>query len=30
MHESNILVIHSPKMSAQIPRSFAAHAFNQF
>ena len=30
MHESSILVIHSPKMSAQIPRSFAAHAFNQF
>jgi hypothetical protein len=30
MHESNILVIHSPKMSAQITRSFAAHAFNQF
>ena len=30
MHESNILVIHSPDMSAQIPRSFAVHAFNQF
>jgi len=30
MHESNTLVIYSPKMSAQIPRSFAAHAFNQF
>ena len=30
MHEFNTLVIYSPKMSAQIPRSFAAHAFNQF
>jgi hypothetical protein len=30
MHESNILIIHSPKMSAQIPRSFAADAFDQF
>jgi hypothetical protein len=30
MHESNILVIHSPKMFAQISPSFAAHAFNQF
>jgi hypothetical protein len=29
MHESNTLVIYSPKMSAQIPRPFAAHAFNQ-
>jgi hypothetical protein len=30
MHESEILVIRSPKMSAQIPHSFAVHAFNQF
>lgn len=30
MHESNALVIYSQKLSEQIPRSYAAHAFNQF
>jgi hypothetical protein len=30
MHEPNTLVIYSPEMSAQIPHSFAAPAFNQF
>jgi AbiU2 len=30
MHESNALVIYSSKLSEQIPRSYAAHAFNQF
>ena len=30
MHESNAVVIYSQKLSAQIPHSYAAHAFNQF
>lgn len=30
MHESNAVVIYSQKLSEQIPRSYAAHAFNQF
>ena len=30
MHEFNGLVIYSQKLSEQIPRSYAAHAFNQF
>lgn len=30
MHEANGLVVYSPKLSEQIPRSYAAHAFNQF
>lgn len=30
MHESNAMVIYSTKLSEQIPRSYAAHAFNQF
>lgn len=30
MHESNAVVIYSQKLSKQIPRSYAAHAFNQF
>jgi hypothetical protein len=30
MHEANALVVYSPKLSGQIPRSHAAHAFNQF
>lgn len=30
MHEANALVVHSPKLARQIPRSYAAHAFNQF
>jgi hypothetical protein len=30
MHESNATVIYSNKLSEQIPRSYAAHAFNQF
>jgi hypothetical protein len=30
MHESNAAVIYSTKLSDQIPRSYAAHAFNQF
>jgi AbiU2 len=30
MHEANALVIYSPKLAKQIPRSYAAHAFNQF
>jgi hypothetical protein len=30
MHEANALVVYSPKLAGQIPRSYAAHAFNQF
>lgn len=30
MHEANSLVVYSPTLSGQIPRSRAAHAFNQF
>lgn len=30
MHEANAFVIYSPKLAGQIPRSYAAHAFNQF
>jgi hypothetical protein len=30
MHEANALVVYSPKLAEQIPRSHAAHAFNQF
>lgn len=30
MHESNAVVIYSQKLSEQVPRSYAAHAFNQF
>ena len=30
MHEANALVVYSPKLAEQIPRSYAAHAFNQF
>ena len=30
MHESNAVVVYSQKLSEQIPRSYAAHAFNQF
>jgi hypothetical protein len=30
MHEANSLVVYSPKLAGQIPRSHAAHAFNQF
>ena len=30
MHEANALVVYSPKLAGQIPRSHAAHAFNQF
>jgi AbiU2 len=30
MHEANALVVYSPKLAGQIPRSRAAHAFNQF
>ena len=30
MHELNAVVIYSQKLSEQIPRSYAAHAFNQF
>jgi hypothetical protein len=30
MHEANAVVIYSPKLAGQIPRSHAAHAFNQF
>jgi hypothetical protein len=29
MHESNAMVIYSQKLSEQIPRSYAAHAFDQ-
>ena len=29
MHESNAVVIYSRKLTEQIPRSYAAHAFNQ-
>lgn len=29
IHETNRIVVHSPKLSEQIPRSHAAHAFNQ-
>jgi AbiU2 len=30
MHEANALVVYTPKLAGQIPRSYAAHAFNQF
>jgi AbiU2 len=30
MHEANALVVYSPKLAGRIPRSYAAHAFNQF
>ena len=30
MHEANALIIYSQQLSGQIPRSRAAHAFNQF
>ena len=30
MHEANAAIIYSTQLSAQIPRSYAAHAFNQF
>ena len=30
MHKSNASIIYSRKLSEQIPRSYAAHAFNQF
>jgi hypothetical protein len=30
MHASNASIVYSQKLSAQIPRSHAAHAFNQF
>jgi hypothetical protein len=30
MHEANALVVYTPKLAGQIPRSHAAHAFNQF
>jgi hypothetical protein len=30
LHETNAIVVYSPTMSDQIPRSYAAHAFNQF
>jgi hypothetical protein len=30
MHEANALVVYSPTLAGQIPRSYAAHAFNQF
>jgi hypothetical protein len=30
MHEANAIVTYSDCLSRQIPRSFAAHAFNQF
>ena len=30
MHEANRIVVYSDALARQIPRSFAAHAFNQF
>jgi hypothetical protein len=30
LHEANALIIYSPMLSSQIPRSYAAHAFNAF
>jgi hypothetical protein len=30
MHEANAVIIYSQRLSEQIPRSYAAHAFNQF
>ena len=30
MHEANAVIIYSQQLSEQIPRSYAAHAFNQF
>src|SRR4030088_456144 len=30
LHENNAIVLYSPTLSAQIPLSFAAHAFNVF
>jgi AbiU2 len=30
LHESNQIIVYSPTLSAQIPRSRAAHAFNMF
>jgi hypothetical protein len=30
MHEANALIVYSPKLAEQIPRSYAAHAFNHF
>jgi hypothetical protein len=30
MHEANAIIIYSPCLAEQIPRSFAAHAFRQF
>jgi monomeric isocitrate dehydrogenase len=30
LHEANAIIIYSPTLSAQVPRSYAAHAFNAF
>lgn len=30
MHEANKIATYSPRLSSQIPRSFAAHSFSQF
>jgi hypothetical protein len=30
LHDANAIIIYSPMLSSQIPRSYAAHAFNAF